>query len=158
MKDAPFTWGQEQETAFNQLKSLLTMAPTSAYPNLQKDFHLYTKASGVGLGAALKQLDSSNKLQPLAYASRTLNPVECNYSTIHKEALVVVWALPHFKDLIYGYTTNDKTDHTAVVVLFNQNNLSDKLARWSLIIQDFNPHFAYLPGKANVVADAFLIT
>ncbi len=28
------------------------------------------------------------------------------------------------------------------------------MARWSLIIQDFNPTFAYLPGKANVVGDA----
>ncbi len=100
------------------------------------------------------QLDSRNKLQPLAYASRTLNQAEQNYSTTHKEALAVVWALHHFKDLIYGYPIHVKTDHAAVVELFNQKHLSGKLARWSLIVQDFNPTFAYLPGKANVVADA----
>ncbi len=97
----------------------LTTAPTLDYPDFQKDFHLYTDASGVSLGAALMQLDSRNKLQPLAYASRTLNQAEQNYSTTHKEALAVVWALHHFKDLIYGYPIHVKTDHVAVVELFN---------------------------------------
>ncbi len=39
-KDSHFLWGTEQETAFNQLKSVLPTAPTLAYPNFQKDFHL----------------------------------------------------------------------------------------------------------------------
>ncbi len=37
-KDSQFLWGNEQETAFNQLKSVLTTAPTLAYPDFQKDF------------------------------------------------------------------------------------------------------------------------
>ncbi len=75
-KDSQFLWGTEQETAFNQLKSVLATAPILVNLNFQKDLHLYTDASGVGLGAALMQLDSRNKLQPLAYASRTLNQAE----------------------------------------------------------------------------------
>ncbi len=134
-------------TAFNQLKSVLTTALTLAYPNFQKDFHLYTDASGVCLREALMQLDSRNKLQPLAYASRTLNQAEQNYSTTHKEAPAVVWALRHFKDLIYGYPIHVKTDHAAVVELFNQKHLSGKLARWSLIIQDFNPDLVTYLGR-----------
>ncbi len=109
---------------------MLKTAPRLAYPNFQKDFHLYADASGVGLGAALMQLDSRNKLQPLAYVSRTLTQAEQNYSTTHKEALAVVWALRHFKDLIYGYPIHVKTDHAAVVELFNQRYLSGKLAQW----------------------------
>ncbi len=66
----------------------------------------------------------------------------------------MVWVLRHFKNLSYGYPLYVKTDHAAVVELFKQKHLSSKLARWSFIIQDFNPTFAYLPGKANVVADA----
>ncbi len=133
---------------------MLTTAPTLAYPNFQKDSHLYTDASGISLGAALKELDSGSKLQPLTYTSRTLNQAEQNCSTTHREALAVVWALQHFKDFTYRHPIHVKTDHAAVVELFSQNHLSGKLARWSLIIQDFNPTFAYLPGKANVVADA----
>ncbi len=66
----------------------------------------------------------------------------------------MVWALRHFKDLIYRCPIHVKTNHAAVVELFSQKHVSGKLPRWSLIIQDFNPTFAYLSGKANVVADA----
>ncbi len=58
------------------------------------------------------------------------------------------------KNLIYWYPIHVETDHAAVVELFNQKHLAGKLAQWSFIIQDFNPTFAYIPGKANVVADA----
>ncbi len=100
------------------------------------------------------KLDERNKLQPVAYGSRTLNPAELNYSTTHKEALAVVWSPCYFKDLIYGYPIHVKTDHAAVAELFNTKHLTGKLARWSLIVQDFNPSFSYLPGKANVIAYA----
>ncbi len=99
------------------------------------------------------QLDSRNNSLPLAYKNRTFKEAERNYRTTHKEALAVVWALRNFKHLIYGYPIHVKTDHAAVVELFNQNNLSGKQARGSLVVQHFSPKFAYLPGKANVVAD-----
>lgn len=69
-------------------------------------------------------LDSRNKLQPLAYASRTFRQAEPNYSMTHKKALVVVWALHHLKNLIYGYPIHVKTDHAAVVESFNSKNLT----------------------------------
>ncbi len=100
------------------------------------------------------QLDARKKLQAVAYASRTFNPAERNYSTTHKEALTVVWSLRHFKDLIYGYPVHVKTDYAVVKELFISKHLTGKLARWSQIVQDFNPSFSYFPGKANVVADA----
>ncbi len=100
------------------------------------------------------QYDVRNKLQPLAYASRTLNKAESNYSTTHLEALGVVWALRHFRDIIYGYNIHVRTDHAAVVELFNTKTLTGTLARWSLIVQDYNPSFAHVPGAVNHVADA----
>ncbi len=140
--------------SFNQLKSLLTTIRTLAYLDFQKYSHLYTDALDIVLGVILMQLNSRKKEQPLAYASRTLQQVEQSYSTTRKEALAVVWTLRHFKDHICGYPIHVKTDHTAVVELFNSKHLTDNLARQSLIVQYFNPSFSYLPGKANVVADA----
>ncbi len=98
------------------------------------------------------QYDAGNKLQPLGYASRTINKAESNYSTTHLETLAVVWALRHFRDIIYDYDIT--TDHSAVVELFNAKSLTGKLAKWSLIVQVFNPTFAHVPGAVNNVADA----
>ena len=39
-KNAPFVWGPSQDTAFNELKNLLTHAPVLALPNFDKTFEI----------------------------------------------------------------------------------------------------------------------
>ena len=90
----------------------------------------------------------------IAYASRTLNTAESQYSVTHLEALALVWALRHFRDIIYGYPLTIYTDHAALLHLFKVKNLTGRLARWFLTVEEFNLTIKYLPGKANVAADA----
>ncbi len=113
-----------------------------------------TDASGIGVGAVLMQEDTNSKHRPVAYASRKLKRAEMNCSVTQQEALAVVWALKHFKDIIFGYSVHVLTGHGPVTELFKGKNLSGKLARWQLVIQDFNPTFQYLPGRLNTAADA----
>ncbi len=94
------------------------------------------------------------KHRPIAYASRTLNRAESNYSVTHQESLAVVWTLKHFWDIILGYPITVFTDYAAVTELFKGKILTGRLARWYLTIQEFNPTFRYPPGRANVVADS----
>ena len=68
--------------------------PVLAYPCFGKDFTLETDASVQGLGAVLSQVQEDEKLHPVAYASRALNPSEKNYSVTELETLAVVWAVP----------------------------------------------------------------
>ncbi len=72
----------------------------------------------------------------------------------HQETLAVVWALKHFRNIILGYAITVTTDHAPVTELFKGRNLTGRLARWYLTIQEFGPTFKYLPGRANVVADS----
>ncbi len=55
----------------------------------------------------------------IAYASRVLNSAESKYSVTHLEALAVVWALKHFRDMIFGYPITVYTDHSAITQLFS---------------------------------------
>ena len=153
-KETQFTWGAAQERSFQELKHALTHAPVLIFPNFNKPFIVYTDASALGLGAVLMQTDDAGKHRAIAYASRTLNNAESNYSVTHQEALAVVWALNTFKDLIFGYPITIYTDHTALTHLFEGRKLSGRLARWDLTIQEFNPTFQYVPGRANRVADS----
>ncbi len=94
------------------------------------------------------QLASNHSmLQPVAYASRTLNKAELIYSVTHKETLAVVWALKHFKDIIMGYSITVHSDHTATKDLFVGRNQSGRVARWYETIQTFEPKFKYVPGS-----------
>ena len=54
-KNVKFEWGSQQEKAFNQLKHDLTHAPVLALPNFSDTFELECDASGLGIGAILKQ-------------------------------------------------------------------------------------------------------
>ena len=153
-KDTPFQWNAAQQQSFTTLKEALTHAPILAFPDYALPFTMCTDASALGVGAVLMQTQPGKRPHAIAYASRVLNAAESKYSVTHLEALAVIWALKHFRDIIFGYPVEVYTDHVAVTQLFQGKNLTGRLARWYLTIQQFEPTLKYLPGKANTVADA----
>ena len=44
---------------------------------------------------------------------------------------------------------NLRTDHSAIKYLFTTCNIKGRLARWSLLLQEFDVQIEYLPGKNN---------
>lgn len=98
-KDVAFKWLENQENAFNALKTVLTTEPTLQYPDFSQPFNLTTDASEYAVGGVLSQGPIGKDL-PIAYASRLLNPAEQNYSTIEKECLAIVYSAMHFRPFI----------------------------------------------------------
>lgn len=115
----PLSWSAEAQTAFGNLKRILTEAPVLAYDDFSKPFSLYTDASHQGLGAVLAQVQEG-KERVIAYASRSLHPTErndANYSSFKLELLALKWAIAEkFKDYLTGaeftvYTDNNPVAH-----------------------------------------------
>lgn len=129
-KDIKWSWSSECENAFQQLKTVLTTAPTLAYPNFNQEFVLETDASIQGLGAILSQQQRDHKIHPVAYASRALSPSENNYGITELETLAVVWAVSHFHQYLYENSVTIYTDHTAVKAVLESPNPRAKHARW----------------------------
>ncbi len=102
-KDTPFIWHDAQIQAFETLKHALTQAPVLAFPDYTQLFTLCTDASALGIGAVLMQSFDGPRLRVIDYASRVLNSAEFKYSVTHLESFAVVWALKHFRDMIFGY-------------------------------------------------------
>ena len=113
-KDTPYIWSDEQENAFNVLKTVLTTAPVLAFPDFDKEFILVTDASNYGIGACLMQQYEGKKMNVIAYHSRKLNSAEVNYSVTDKESLAVVDSLHHFRYLIFGHSVTVYKDHQVV--------------------------------------------
>jgi len=86
-KNVRFEWTQEQEDAFNELKTRLTTAPVLGVPRNEGVFYLDTNASEVGLGAILSQEQDGCGVV-IAYASRALSRPERNYDLTRRELLV----------------------------------------------------------------------
>lgn len=134
--------------AFNKLKTLLTSDPILVNPDFQKPFTLTTDASNFALGAVLSQ-----NSHPIAFASRTLNRHETNYSTVEKELLAIVWATKHFHTYLYGRKFLIQTDHKPLVWLNNLKEPNMKLQRWKIKLNDYNFTISYVKGKDNIIAD-----
>ncbi|KAF8658914.1 hypothetical protein AX16_001939 [Volvariella volvacea WC 439] len=97
-KDIPWTWGKEQQEAFDALKQAFTSAPVLRIPNDVNLFRLSTDASEFATEAVLSQLGPIDKRwHPVAYYSKALNPAECNYEIYDKELLAIIRGLDEYR-------------------------------------------------------------
>ncbi|GFW63094.1 hypothetical protein TNCV_4454421 [Trichonephila clavipes] len=132
------------ETDNKKIRAITEMKP----PKNNREFNLFTDASGVGIGAVLQQ-----NQKPIAFASRTLNKAERNYTVTERECLAVIWALNKFKTYFGPLPVKVITDHGALTKLTNGKNLSSRMIRWALKLSEFNIEWEHRPGVQNVVAD-----
>lgn len=138
---------------FEKCKTLLTNDPILQYPDFDKDFVLTTDASNYAIGAILSQ-GTIGSDKPIAYASRTLNSSEINYSTIEKELLAIVWATKYFRPYLFGRKFKIVTDHKPLQWVMNLKEPNSRLTRWRLKLSEFNFTTVYKQGKYNTNADA----
>ncbi len=110
-KNVVWTWNEEAKKAFNTLKEKLSEFPILKRPDFNKVFILQTNWSALGIGDILGQLDEEGKEYVIAYASRSNNKVESNYSSYEGECLVIVWAVIQFKPYLYGTKFTLYIDH-----------------------------------------------
>ena len=152
-KEEDFRWNPERQTAFEELKLSLSQAPILFPPDWTKEFHVTLDASGWCLGAILWQLDDSNRESPVYYASRQMSLAEKKYTTTEREALAVIYACKKFRHYLLGYRIVFHTDHDSLKYLVNNTELSGRIARWILLLQEFNYEVVVKAGKANANAD-----
>lgn len=152
-KEKQFQWDQEQEDAFIELKTILCTEPLLQYPDFTQPFVITTDASGYALGAVLSQGPIGKDL-PVAYASRTLNGAEINYSTTEKELLAIVFAVKQFRPYVFGRRFSLVTDHRPLIWLHNLKDPGSRLARWKIWLSEYDYDIQYKPGRVNSNADA----
>jgi hypothetical protein len=151
-KTALWTWGTAQEDAFAKLKNLLSAAPILRQADPSLPYTLKTDASSYALGACLLQGEGPDE-RPVEYASRLLTPAEKNYTTTEREALAIVFGVQKFRGYLEGARVIVASDHQPLKWLMSLRSPSGRLARWALLLQSFDLHVDYIPGRRNVVAD-----
>ncbi|KHJ88410.1 hypothetical protein OESDEN_11797 [Oesophagostomum dentatum] len=136
----------------NHLKKALTNAPVLVAPRLGSPFIIETDSSGKAVAGVLRQ-QQEDDLRIIAYASRTLNIHESRYPAIELEALGVVFAVQKFRPYIDGAKCTVITDHAPLKALLHRRDLTGRLAKYQIILQEFDITITYRPGKANILCD-----
>ena len=70
VKDRKFVWGQEQQSAFDEIKNRLQKPPVLHLPNNKGRVHLYSDTSKYDVGSALYYIQGG-KPKLIVYASKT---------------------------------------------------------------------------------------
>ena len=84
--------GPYQWHAFQQLKELLCATPILLFPDPKLPYTVVANALGTVVGGVLMQ-DKGSGLQPLAFLSRQLKPMEQRYNAYERELVIVAYCL-----------------------------------------------------------------
>nr|GEZ34592.1 DNA-directed DNA polymerase [Tanacetum cinerariifolium] len=150
-KDVAFEFDDDCKISFDKLKELLTSSLIIQPPYWNFPFEIMSDANNYVVGAVLRQ-----RVRKLAhviyYASRTLDSAQCNYSTIEKELLAIVFGLEKLCSYLLGTKVIVYFDHAALKYLLAKKEAKPRLIRWVLLLQEFNLEIRDTKGFENFVA------
>ncbi|CAI5474225.1 unnamed protein product [Closterium sp. Yama58-4] len=145
-EDQAWQWGEEEQGAFKALIKAVKTGTVLTLPSKEDPFVLYTDWSSAGMGGILCQ-ERDGQEMVVAFASRSCNPAEANYSSYEGEGLAAVWAITHFRVYLQGRPFVLVTDHQPLTWLMTNQALTGRNARWAMRLQEYEFTIRHRAGK-----------
>ena len=144
--------------AFKELKDAITDELIVIHPDHNKAIFCKNDAGPKAVGGVLTQFGDEGNERPVAFGSFKLNKYQINYGQTKKELLAAVTMVNHWRHYLLGTTIAFKliTDCSAVRDLLKKKELSGILARWVMILTEFNFETIFKPGKNHQDADVYV--
>jgi len=153
--NAKFHFGEEEKRAFNCLKDVLCDKPVLRLYKVNAATELHTDASIDGYGAILSQKnDEDGAFHPVYYASGKTSTAERRYTSYELEVLAIIKALVKFRVYLLGINFKIITDCRAFALTMNKRDLCVRVARWALLLEEFDYVIEHRPGKSMKHVDA----
>ena len=146
-KQSPFVWTNQCDTAFNELKRLLTSAPILGYPRSDCEYVLDCDCSGYGMGVVISQKQDGVE-RVISYYSKSLSKAERNYCVTRRELLAVVSAVKHYHHYLFSAKFKIRTDHGALRWLLKSfKNPEGQISRWIEVLSAYNFDIEHRAGR-----------
>ena len=96
------------------------------------------------------------KWYPVAFHSKSLNEVECNYEIYDKELMAIMDALSDWRQYLLGTSQKIEilTDHQNLQYFKKPQKLNRRQARWMTELAEYEFELIHKPGKSMGKADA----
>ena len=153
-KGRPFIWQQEQQTAFEEIKSRLQKPPILHLPDGKGRFHLYSDTSKYVTGSALYQIQNG-KPKLIAYASKRLPEAARNYSITELEMCGLAIHITSFAHLLKKVDFDAIVDHLALVHILKSKTepATPRTKRLLEVLSAYSFNLSYMKGKDMILSD-----
>lgn len=153
-KSVEFDWTEGCQKAVDTIKKEIVSSVVLVHFDSKLPILLTCDASNKGLGCVLSHRFPDGSIKPVAFASRTLNSAENNYSILDKEALAIIFGVKKFFQYLIGTHFILQTDHKPLLKLFGEHQglpqmAASRLQRWAHILSGFNYSIQYIKSKDN---------
>ena len=149
-KDRPFNWGQEQQTAFDDIKSTLQKQPVLHLPDSKGRLYLYSDATG----STLYQIQNG-KPKLIAYASTRLPEAAKNYSITELEMCGLTINIVSFAHLLKRVDFDAIVDHLALVHILKSKTepATTRIKRLLEVLSAYSFKLYYMKGKYMILSN-----
>ncbi|XP_015953775.1 uncharacterized protein LOC107478141 [Arachis duranensis] len=154
-KGKKFTWTDECENSFTELKQNLTSPPILQRPETGKPLCLYLSVSNHAISSVLVT-ETGRKQNPVYFISRVLQPTKTRYPKIEQLALALVTTARRLRHYFQSHTIIVRTDQPLRQIL-TRPELAGRLIKWAIELSEFD--IQYEPRKtlkSQVLADFIL--
>ncbi|KAG0441142.1 Transposon Tf2-8 polyprotein [Dictyocoela muelleri] len=144
-KDKKIDWTAEKEEKLKEVLRFIEKKIKLRYPDPSKEFILETDASDRAIGAALKQ-DG----EPISFYSYKFSKTELKYTSMEKEMLGILKSLENFRSILIPGKVIIYSDNQNLIF---DKDLSRRIQRWKMLMQEYDYEIKKIEGKKNVLAD-----
>ncbi|GFW08257.1 retrovirus-related Pol polyprotein from transposon 17.6 [Trichonephila clavipes] len=149
-----FKFGPTEIASFQELKNILSENPVLHVFQQGYPLELHTDASSLGFGAVLLQKSDDGLFHPIHYFSRKTTVQQKKYSSYELEVLAIIEALKKFRSYLLGTKFKIITDCDAFLKTMHKKDLPTKIARWALMLEEFDYEVCHRPGRQMKHVDA----
>ncbi|MCO5611300.1 hypothetical protein L7F22_065552 [Adiantum nelumboides] len=133
-----FTWSEESEQQFREVKEILASLPTIAPLKWDENFYVNPTVGNDTLGTVLMQKDSETSyMRPIYFSSRMMIGPEKGYTPVEQMVLALMFATQKFRPYLLSKKFVILTVEEVFPYVLQHMDVSSRISKWLIRLQEF---------------------
>ena len=153
-KGRPFIWRDQQQKAFDEIKSRLLKPPVLTMQDKRGRFLLYSDTSKYATGSVLYRVPNERP-KLIAYASKRMPKAARNYSITELEMCSLAINIAGFAHLLKRVYFDAVVDHLAITHIMKNKMepATNRIKRLLEVLSSYSFNLYYIKGKDMILSD-----
>ncbi|MCO5593263.1 hypothetical protein L7F22_047271 [Adiantum nelumboides] len=133
-----FSWSEENEQQFNEIKDVLSSLPTIAPPRWEETLFVNPSVGSDSIGVVLMQKDGETSfMQPIYFVSRVMTPLEKDYTVIEQMVMALMFAVGRFRSYLLPRKFVILTVEDTFPLVLQHMDVSARISKLLVRLQEF---------------------